>query len=75
MDDRVKEIIQRMAKGEAGLHTKIVGSLKIIRLNSLPVLLKQNVQRDIDRKFYEVLKSFTYKKTRILILERSIKCG
>lgn len=71
MKDRLKEVIQRMVKGEKGLHTKIVGDFKLVRVQGIPKLLAANVKRDLDRKYYVFRKRINLKNCSILLLERN----
>ena len=64
--EKLKEVLGRMRRGEPGLHTKIIEPYKLVRLSTIPVLLKDLVTSDIKRKKFEVVK----KHGDILILKR-----
>ena len=55
-----------MHKGEPGLHTKTIEPYKLIRLSTVPSLLKDLVASEIKRKKFKVVK----KANGILILKR-----
>lgn len=46
---KLKEVIQRMKSGEKGLHSKIVGPIKVFREDTLPKILKDVMEIDIKR--------------------------
>ena len=64
--EKLKEVLGRMQRGEPGLHTKTIEPYKLVRLSTLPLLLKDLVASDIKRKKFEVVK----KTKGILILKR-----
>ena len=64
--EKLKEVLSRMRRGEPGLHTKTIEPYKLVRLSTIPVLLKDLVASDIKRKKFEVVK----KHGDILILKR-----
>ena len=64
--EAIKEVTGRMLKGEKGLHTKLIEPYKLVRLDTLPVLLKELVADEIQRKKFKVVK----KHKGILILKR-----
>ena len=66
ISEKLKEVLGRMQRGEPGLHTKTIEPYKLVRLSTLPVLLKDLVASDIKRKKFEVIK----KTKGILILKR-----
>lgn len=68
----VKEVIERMAKGEKGLHTKLIEPYKIVRMTTLPRLLKDSVSLDLKRKKFELKKKINYKGHTILLLRRPL---
>jgi hypothetical protein len=65
---KLKEVIQRMNAGEKGLHSKIIGPIKVFRLDTLPRLLRGQLKLDLQRKRLKVLK----KHKGVLICERKI---
>lgn len=62
----LKEVIQRMKSGEKSLHSKTVGPIKVFRLETLPVLLKDLLKSDLEKSRLKVLK----RTGGILICER-----
>lgn len=68
----IKEVIERMAKGEQGLHTKLIEPYKIVRMTTIPTLLKDSVSLDLKRKKFELKKKISYKGHTILLLRRPL---
>lgn len=66
----IKETIQRMGRGEAGLHTKTIEPYKIVRTTSLPNLLGDLVKQDLAQKKFEVAKKLKVHGHTIIILRR-----
>ena len=64
--EKLKEVLSRMHKGEPGLHTKTIEPYKLVRLSTVPSLLKDLVASEIKRKKFKVVK----KANGILILKR-----
>lgn len=64
--EKLKEVLHRMQSNEPGLHTKIIEPYKLVRLSTLPVLLKDLVASEIKRKKFKIIK----KRGGILILKR-----
>jgi len=60
-----------MVKGELSLHTKVIGDLKIVRANKLPLLIKENVAWDIKRGYYTLQRKLKIKSYVIYILKRT----
>lgn len=70
MEEQIKEIIGRMAKGEPGLHAKVVGDYKLVRTTTLPVLMVETLRADVKSKKLKVLKTIKRGKHKICILEK-----
>lgn len=68
----VKEVIERMVKGEKGLHTKLIEPYKVVRMTKIPTLLKNSVNWDLKHKKFEVKKKINYKGHTILLLKRPL---
>lgn len=70
MKGDTREIIQRMSRGEPGLHTKTIEPYKIVRMTSLPIILRELISHDIKRKKLELARKLTVNGHKILILRR-----
>ena len=68
--EKIKEVIQRMVAGESGLHTKIVGQVKLVRRSTLPTLLADLVDQDVRRGVLKHIRSFHAKGHEVQIYER-----
>ena len=71
-EDLIREVIERMAKGEQGLHTKLIEPYKIVRVTTIPVLLKDLVHKELRNKKFEVKKKLKRNGHTILLLRRPL---
>lgn len=77
MREQLLEVIARMAKGEAGLHTKVVGAgrpdeVKVVRLNTLPLLLREDLARQVKSKKWVKHKTIQQNGHSICVLRRPV---